>query len=146
MESSQPARILVVTDEPAATPALIAAIRERAATGAAQFRIIVPDPASAELHLLHPERHDKAAQAERALRAALPDIEAAAGGAVIGSVSVRHDPMDVIEETIFNEPINEIILAVHPHGLSRMLHLDLPRRAAHLGLPVTVVDMMPATV
>ena len=30
-----------------------------------QFRLVVLNPARAELHLLHPERHDKAAEAER---------------------------------------------------------------------------------
>ena len=43
------------------------------------------------------------------LRAALPTLEADAGGEVIGSVSVRHDPMDAIEETMFNEPVDEIL-------------------------------------
>ncbi|MGZ6752748.1 MAG: hypothetical protein ACXVEJ_04705, partial [Nocardioides sp.] len=96
-------RVLVVTDHAEPTEELLAAIRGRAAEDGAQFRVLVLNPARAEVHLLHPERHDKAAEAEQVLLAALPELEAAAGGPVIGSVSVRHDPMDAVEETIFSE-------------------------------------------
>lgn len=145
MESSKPARILVVSDRAAATPALVSAIHERAQTGLTQFRVLVPNPAPAEWHPGHPERHDKAAEAERVLAHALPAIEEAAGGSVIGSVSIRHDPMDAIEETLHDEPVDEIILSlVHgPHGVARWLHVDLPHRVAHLGLPVTTVSDEP---
>jgi hypothetical protein len=132
-------RVLVVTDhaEPSAT--LLAAIRSRADAGDAQFRVIVLNPARAEVHLLHPERHDLADQAEDALRKALPTLEEAAGGPVIGSVSVRHDPMDVIEETIFNEPVDEIVIAVPGHRLAARLHQDLPHRLHHFDIPVSVL-------
>jgi hypothetical protein len=132
-------RILVVTDHAEPSDALLEAISHRAETGDAQFRIVVPNPARAELHLLHPERHDKAHEAELVLRQAQPLLERAAGGPVIGTVSVRNDPMDAIEETIFSEPIDEIMLSVAPHGLSTRLHQDLPHRLHHFGLPVTVV-------
>ena len=89
---------------------LLEAIALRAQTNDVQFRVVVPNPARAELHLLHPERHDKAHEAELVLRQAQPLLEAAAGGPVIGTVSVRNDPMDAIEETIFSEPIHEIML------------------------------------
>jgi hypothetical protein len=140
MESSQPARILVVTDHPEAT-VLLDALRERASRRPIDVRVVVPDPARAELHLLHPERHDQAAEAQRMLEAALPQIEAAIGSRVAGTVSIRHEPMDVIEDVVFNEPVDEIMLALALHGLSQRLHHDLPRRAAHLGLPVTTLVM-----
>jgi hypothetical protein len=133
------ARILVVTDRADPTPALLDAVERRAVEGDAQFRVVVLNPAHAELHLLHPERHDLARAAEEALHRASPLLESAAGGRVIGSVSVRHDPMDAIEETINNEPINEIILAVPTHHLATWTHQDLPHRLKHLGLPVTTV-------
>ena len=139
MEPERPARILVVTDRTAATPELVEAIRERALHGPSQFRVIVPNPASAELHLLHPERHDKATQAEGVLRETLPALEEAAGSPVIGSVSVRHDPLDAVEQILFHEPIDEIIVSVVEHGVARWLHQDLPHRLKHLGLPVTTV-------
>ncbi len=132
-------RILVVTDRPEPTPALIDAMTRRADSGGVQFRVVVPNPARAELHLLHPERHDKAREAEQVLRRAIPLLELAAGGPVIGSVSVRNDPMDAIEEILFSEPIDEIMLSVAQHGFSAKLHQDLPHRLAHYGIPLTAV-------
>ena len=140
MTQQQTRRILVVTDHADPSDPLLEAIMHRAETGDAQFRIVVPNPARAELHLLHPERHAKAHEAELVLRQAQPLLERAAGGPVIGTVSVRNDPMDAIEETIFSEPIDEIILSVAPHGLSTWLHQDLAHRLKHFGLPVTVVE------
>src|SRR3954452_7410101 len=119
-------RVLVVTDHAAPTEELLAAIRGRSAEGGAQFRVLVLNPARAEVHLLHPERHDKAATAEQALLVALPDLEEAAGGPVIGSVSVRHDAMDAIEEVLFSEPVDEIVLSLPAPPLATRLHQDLP--------------------
>jgi hypothetical protein len=144
MTDARTQRILVVTDHAEPTTELLAAIRHRAETGDVQFRLIVLNPARAEVHLLHPERHDKATEAEKVLLAALPDLEHAAGGPVIGSVSVRHDPMDAIEETIFGEPIDEIMLSVPAHHLATVLHQDLQHRLQHFDLPVTVVQADPA--
>lgn len=138
-------RILVVTDHADATPALVEAMRARAAQGEVQFRLVVVNPARAEVHLLHPERHDKAAEAERLLHATHDALEAAVGSRVIGSVSVRHDPMDAVEETVFSEPVDEIVLAVPGHHLAGRLHQDLAHRLEHLGIPVSVVAGTPAT-
>jgi nucleotide-binding universal stress UspA family protein len=139
MLNHRPMRILVVTDHADPSDELLEAIAHRAETGNVQFRVVVPNPARAELHLLHPERHDKAHEAEVVLRQAQPLLERAAGGPVIGTVSVRSDPMDAIEETLFSEPIDEIMLSVAPHGLSTFLHQDLAHRLQHFGLPVTTV-------
>jgi len=132
-------RVLVVTDTAEPSPSLREAIRHRAENGDAQFRLIVLNPARAELHLLHPERHAMAAEAERALRSALPQLEGSAHAPVIGSVSVRHDPMDAIEETLFSEPIDEIIIDVPPHHVSSWLHQDLEHRLAHFKIPVSTI-------
>jgi hypothetical protein len=134
-----PARVLIVTDRTAATPALVRAVRERAERGPAQFRVLVPNPSPAEWHPFHPERRDKVEQAERVLLQALPRLQDAADDAVRGRVSVRHDPMDAVEEMLHDEPFDEIMLSVVPHGLERWLHLDLAHRLKHLGLPVTTV-------
>lgn len=140
--SNQPvSRVLVVEEWARVTPELLDAIRTRAAQGPTQFRVVVPNPAPAEIHLLHPERHEKAAEAERILRSAMPELEAAAGGTVIGTVSVRHDPMDAIEDVILNEPIDEIILSVTTHTIARWLHQDLQSRLKHFGLPVTTIHL-----
>jgi hypothetical protein len=145
MSLPKPARVLIVTDRNAATPALLNAVRQRARRGPAQFRVLVPNPAPAEWHPFHPERRDKVEEAERVLLRALPRIQEAADDAVRGRVSVRHDPMAAIEEMLHDEPFDEIILAVAVHRPERWLHLDLPHRVAHLGLPVTTVtDDAPA--
>jgi hypothetical protein len=143
MASSDPARVLVVTDHDAATPALLDTIRGRATRGPAVFHILVPNPAPAEWNPTHPERHTKIAEAEAELKAAIPQVEEAAGTAVQGTVSIRHDPMDAIEETLRAHPFDEIILATAPHPVEARLHIDLPHRVAHLGLPVTTVTEHP---
>jgi hypothetical protein len=80
-----------------------------------------------------------AAAAEITLRSALPQLELAARAPVIGSVSVRHDPMDAIEETLFSEPVDEILLDVKAHQLSSWLHQDLEHRLAHFKIPVITI-------
>jgi hypothetical protein len=139
MSDRRTLRVLVVTDTAEPTASLRDAVRERAESGDVQFRLIVLNPARAELHPMHPERHDRAAAAEATLRSALPQLEASAHAPVIGSVSVRHDPMDAIEETIFSEPVDEILLDVPPHHLSSWLHQDLEHRLAHVGIPVHTI-------
>lgn len=145
MTTARPTRVLVLAGRTAADPALLDAMRTRRQQGPVQFRLVVPNPAPAEWHPMHPERHDKAAEAEQALTAAMPEIEAAAGGPVIASVSIRHDPMDVVEAVLFHEPIEEIILAQAPHPIERWFHVDLPHRLAHMKLPITVVPETPNT-
>ena len=72
MNDTHPRRVLIVTDTADPTPELLDAIRQQTAQTPTQFRVVVPNPARAEVHLLHPERHDKAAAAEQVLRATLP--------------------------------------------------------------------------
>ena len=139
MSDTRSHRVLVVTDTAEPSASLREAIRHRAESGDVRFRLIVLNPAAAELHLRHPERHDKAAAAESVLRSALAQLELAAHAPIIGSVSVRHDPMDAIEETMFSEPVDEIILDVPPHRLSSWLHQDLVHRLAHFHVPVLAV-------
>jgi hypothetical protein len=137
------ARVLVLTDHIAPTADLVDAVRRRVAAGHVQLRLVVLNPARAEFHLLHPERRVKATEAEHALREAVPTLEEAVGGHVIASVSVRHDPMDAIEEMLFSEPVDEILLCVPQHRLAARLHQDLPHRLRHYGLPVAVVRSQP---
>ena len=137
MEFGDPAHVLVVAHKTATTPALLDAIRERAQRGPAFFHLLVPNPSPVDWP---PARVREAmAEGERVLARAVPLIEAAARHPTYGSVSKRHDPMDAIEETIYAGDFDEVILSTLPRGVSRWLHLDLPRRVAHLGLPVTTV-------
>ncbi len=132
------ADVLVVAHQTAATPRLLDAIRQRVATGPARFHLLVPSIAR-HAELTDAERAQRHADGERVLALALPLLEEAAGGPVEGSVSYRHDPMDAIEETLRDGDFHEIIVSTLPHSVSHWLHLDLPRRLAHLGLPVTTV-------
>ncbi len=132
------ASVLVVAGWTAATPALLSAIRERVARGPASFHLLVPDPAEAA-ERTDTERRQKISEGEHVLALALPLIDDAAGVAAEGSVSIRHDPMDAIEDALRVGSFDEIILSTLPHSISRWLHVDLPHRVAHFGLPVTIV-------
>jgi hypothetical protein len=146
MSTPRPLRILVLTDTIDAGPRLLEAMSRRSSTEDVVFRLVVLNPARAEVHLLHPERHVKAAEAEQVLRRTLPRLETAIGGhPIVGSVSVRHDPMDAIEETMASEPIEEVMLHVLEHGLAKRLHQDLVHRLTHQGVTVQVVEHEPPT-
>jgi len=47
--------------------------------------------------------------------------------------------MDAIEETLHEQGFEEVIVATAPHHIVSWLHVDLPHRVAHLGLPVISV-------
>jgi len=132
------AQVLVVAHRTAATPALLAAIRERAARGSATFHLLVPNPAH-HAELTEAEREQKHVEGEHVLALALPLIDEASGTHAGGSVSIRHDPMDAIEETLNDGDFHEILLSTLPRSVSGWLHVDLPSRVAHLGLPVETV-------
>jgi hypothetical protein len=138
MQAWESARVLVVAHRTAATPALLEAVRRRAARAPAAFHLLVPDPHAPEWRTA-PRLHPDLSDGELVLALALPLLSEAAGGPVTGTVSRRHDPMDAIEETLHDEDYDEIILSTLPRAVSRWLHIDLPRRVAHLGLPVTTV-------
>jgi uncharacterized membrane-anchored protein len=130
--------VLVVAHDTGATRVLLDAIRERALLSPARFHLLVPNPAG-HAELTAAERARSHAEGDRALADALPLVALAAGGDVEGSASIRHDPMDAIEETLDGGDFREIILSSPPRSVARSLHLDLPHRVAHVGLPLTTV-------
>ncbi|HEV7882694.1 MAG TPA: hypothetical protein VGO81_03945 [Solirubrobacteraceae bacterium] len=136
MESS--AHVLVVAHKTAATPALLEAVRSRAKLGPVRFHLLVPNPAVAGWRPSEVQ-HPNVSEGEQVLALALPLLEEATASPVDGSVSPRHDPMDAIEEAVYAGDFDEIILSTLPRRVSRWLHIDLPSRVAHLGLPVTTV-------
>jgi len=138
------ADVLVVAHETAATPALLEAVRARAAQGAARFHLLIPN-VSEHAELTDAERARRHTAGERVLARALPLVEGAAGGEATGFVSYRHDPMDAIEDALRDGRFHEIIVSTLPHHLSHWLHTDLPDRLHHLGLPVTTVIAESAT-
>ncbi|MDX6426551.1 MAG: hypothetical protein QOD52_1956 [Gaiellaceae bacterium] len=137
-EAASHAQVLVVARTTAATPALLDAIRARVARGPARFHLLIPNPAG-HAELTHAERERHHSEGEQLLEQALPLIEQVAGTPAEGSVSIRHDPMDAVEETLREGDFHEVIVSTLPHGISHWLHTDLPSRVAHLGLPVTTV-------
>jgi hypothetical protein len=137
VESSNPARVLVVAHKTAATPALLEAVRERAARGAAAFTLLVPNPAHGLHRVVDPEDQE-AGEAEQVLELALPLLEDAVGGHVEGMVGVA-SPLDAVQDALNLHGFDEVILSTLPARVSRWLHLDLPRKIAACGVPVTTV-------
>jgi uncharacterized membrane-anchored protein len=135
------AQVLVVAHKTAATPALLDAIRDRAALSNASFYLLVPNP-SVHAEISDAERHRRHEEGEHVLELALPLIEEAAGRPTAGAVSVRHDPLDAIEEIVHDGEFHEIIISTLPHAVSRWLRSNLPHRVEHLGLPVTTVTAL----
>jgi hypothetical protein len=145
MGTSRVTNVLVVADRTAATPALLDAIRDRAARGPVTFHLLVPNPAE-HAELTDAARQKDVTAGEQVLALALPLIDAASGSHAQGTVSLRHDPMDAIEDALRSDEFDEIILSTLPHSVSRWLHIDLPHRVAHFGLPVTTVTAQERTV
>ena len=138
MESSdQPARVLVVANRTAATPALIAAVRERAERGPARFTLLVPNTSSGVERFADPEDHAET-EAQNTLELALPLLEEAAGGHVEGMIGDA-EPLNAIQDAVNVHGFDEIFISTLPTRVSRWLKLDLPHKAAGLGLPVTTV-------
>jgi hypothetical protein len=138
MESSEaPARVLIVANRTAATPALMAAVRERAARGPAVFTLLVPASAHGLHQLVDPEDHAKT-EAEQTIELAIPLLEEAAGAPVEPMVGV-HEPLAAIQDAVNLHGFDELIISTLPTRVSRWLRLDLPHKAAALGLPVTTV-------
>ncbi len=131
------ARVLVVAHKTAATPALIAAVRERAARGPATFTLLVPNPAHGLHKVVDAEDVDQS-EAEQTLELALPLLEEAAGGPVAGKVGDAN-PLDAIQDAVNMDGYDEIILSTLPTRVSRWVKLDLPSKLSGLGLPVTTV-------
>jgi hypothetical protein len=137
MDSADATRVLIVANRTAATPALIEAVRERAARGPCRFTLLVPNT-SRGLHRFVDPEDQEASEAEATLELALPLLEQAAGAPVEGLVGVP-EPLDAIQDAVNLRGFDEIILSTLPMRVSRWLRLDLPHKVAGLGLPVTTV-------
>ena len=135
--SSAPARVLVVAHKTAATPALLDAVRERAARGPAQFTLLAPNPAHGLHKVVDPEDQETS-EADQVLALALPLLEDAAGGPVTGMIGAP-EPLDAIQDAVNLHGFDEIILSTLPQRVSRWLKLDLPSKLKGLGLPVTTI-------
>ena len=121
-------RVLIVAHRTAATPPLLAAVRERAARSPCAFTLLVPRPywdADTE-------------EAALTLELALPLLDEAAGGHVEGVIGDT-DPFVAVQGALQRTRFDEIIVSTLPTHVSHWLRLDLPARVRRLGMPVTVV-------
>ena len=132
------ARVLVVANKTAATPALIDAVRQRAGEGQATFTLLVPASAHGLHTVVDPEDQD-ASEAESVIALAVPLLEDAAGSPVKSLVGAP-EPLAAVEDAVNVHGFDEIILSTLPTRVSRWLKLDLPSKVAGLGLPVTTVS------
>jgi hypothetical protein len=130
MESSTPARVLIVAYRTAATPTLVDAVRDRAGKGPCAFALLVPD--------LHRGEDNETREAEVILELAIPLLEEAAGGRVEPLVGVA-DPYRAVCDALDEREADEIVVSTLPPRVSRWLSCDLPGRLEALGRPVMVV-------
>ncbi len=146
-------RYLVVANQSLDSDELMGLLRERMATGPAEFWLVVPatpvkDLASNAMAIPMPvmggvptlpgppEEARRLAQLK--LDAALAKLRAAKATAD-GEVS-DPDPMKAVERAVTGRDFDEIIISTLPARLSRWLHQDLPGRLEHkFHLPVTHV-------
>jgi hypothetical protein len=134
---AEPASVLVVAHQTAATAPLLDAIRERAQRSPVRFHLLVPSQPHGLHKVLDPEDHGEQ-EARRVLQDALPKLSAAAGTEVTGDLGVP-EPLAAIQDAVNLGDYDEIIISTLPLGVSRWLKLDLISKARGLGLPVTHV-------
>jgi hypothetical protein len=87
--------------------------------------------------VVDPEDHG-VAEAQQTIAVALPQLSRAARGEVRGMVGA-HDPMAAVQDALNLHGFDEIIMAMSPARISRWLRMDLARKVAALGVPVSTV-------
>jgi hypothetical protein len=131
------ARVLVVANKTAATPGLLDAVRARAARGPCEFTLLVPNTTHGLHTVVDPEDQSQS-EAETIIELAVPLLEEAAGGPVDAMIGVP-EPLAAIQDAVNLHGFDELIISTLPTRVSKWLKLDLPSKAAGLGLPVTTV-------
>ena len=135
---AEPAHVLVVAHQTAATQRLLDAVRERAQRSPATFHLVVPRLARGMHKVVDPQDSGDG-EAHRVLDAALPLLSEAAGSRVTGDIG-DSEPLMAIQDAINLGQFDEIIVSTLPRRVSRWLKLDLVSKARGLGLPVTHVE------
>src|SRR5436190_795704 len=134
---SEPAHVLVVAHQTAATSTLLEAVKERARRSPATFHLVVPRQPHGMHKLVDPHEAGED-EANKVLADALPKLSQAAGQDVSGSIG-DPEPLMAIQDAVNLGNYEEIIISTLPLGVSRWLKLDLVSKAKALGLPVTHV-------
>lgn len=119
-------KILVVANRTAATPLLLAAVRQRAAESPCTFALLIPE-------------EPRKGGADWTLEAALPLVERAAGAPVEGIVG-EADPFEAVKSALNDPGFDEVIVSTLPKRVSEWLRRDLPHRIEKLGVPVTTIS------
>lgn len=135
---SEPAHVLVLAHQTAATPELLDAVRARAQRGAVEFHLVVPRQAHGMHRFVDPQDAGED-EAQRVLDAALPKLSEASATRVTGTPG-DSEPLMAIHDAINLGSYDEIIISTLPLGVSRWLKLDLISKARALGHPVTHVQ------
>jgi hypothetical protein len=135
---SDPAHVLVVAHQTAATSGLLDTVRARAQRSPATFHLVVPRQAHGMHKVVDPQDTGEG-EAQQVLAAALPKLTDAAGSEVTGSLG-DSEPLMAIHDAVNLGDYDEIIISTLPLGISRWLKLDLISKARALGLPVTHVQ------
>ena len=129
-------RVLVVANKADASPALLQAVRSRAAAGPASFFMLIPNPD----HLAFDRNTAEHPGGNQILARALPALEGPAGSEVNGRVANSPNAYDDIREELEGATYDEIIIETPPTHFSHWLHVDLPERIKQLGVPVQAVN------
>jgi hypothetical protein len=125
MESSRRTRILVVANQTAAAPRLLAEVKRRSKAEPCEFTLLVPDVRSRNAT---DWTHDTALRLLR--RAARAPVEGLVGGP---------DPVASVRDAVRTGNFDEIIISTRLKGVSKWLRRDLVRQTKRLGLPVTAI-------
>src|SRR5438034_1491009 len=98
-----PARVLIVANRTAATPALLDAVRERSVARACRFTLLVPRT------FWDADTEESAIT----LELAIPLLEDAAGGRVEGLIG-DVDPFVAVRAALEREPYDEVVISTLP--------------------------------
>jgi len=140
---SRKQKILVVANRTADSPALIAALRERATGSPVNFTLLVP----AVPHGLAWAADMKAGWTEAAGRAERAAMRMRGSGLLLQEVIVGDpDPFAAVGDALHAREFDEVVVSTLPRTLSRWLAIGLPARLRRaIDLPVVQVTAHPAT-
>lgn len=134
------AQVLVIANQTAESDELLTTMRDRAEQGDYEFTVLIPATPHGVAWAANMASDRGKAEAERH-RDALVERLRAAGLPVKQAVIGDPDPLAAITDACNRDSYDELIVSTLPHHLSKWLHLDLQRKAAHAtGLPVTSVE------
>ena len=128
---------LVVANQTLPGVPLADTVRERIATDACTFHVVVP---------LTPVPHGavweerESTEAARGRLAAFLGVLRNQGVEAEGEIGDR-DPIQAVRDVLRTKAVDEIILSTLPPGASRWLQMDIPSRLARaVDVPVTVIS------